>query len=591
MPHEMSPSADASASYRMLAVGAVAPGGGPGTQAAATAWYDDIRLGAEQVWRGCIELWGLLPDAIRHAVAVALGLLTYVISHPVALMSGTVTVLAFSLVCVQFWRHARLLYVSLYIGTSFGRLCAVRDVILLALEAPISSLSFHAVQLLIEIAILRPPDKPPLRLNVKSQKEYEDKRKQWREERKEWRRQTLGHVSSLLRGAADAQVIDVDNVGDINDAREPIARYFAALVKLRHPEPAFFSEVRVWDGFVAPLFLISGLIDRFDDWKYVIAPYGRNLAPDPEKPMPDAEASFAEQRLFLFDCWLLWGPSIPVCRCHAWRGGQTAVQAVQYGYGDENRSVDLMMAQKDDETLSKQINACLLGPPETSGVRGHVLAGKATARGVIRWGAELPEEKLNPVQQGIRDRRNQRLVLDMTTGQTLSPPGGTRQNALARYYSAYFWIMFVVCDRESGLPRYGDGGKWRNLLPFFEHGNLASAVTLAALKRTLVAKVADSIVRFLEADNRLSLRYACAFDHDSADHPNLFPPPTGQSLRALLRARVEQQPKLAAFLRDGWLCIGEDGVSTEAGYAGCDLPDIVAEYYKEVDEFMASSSL
>jgi len=276
-----------------------------------------------------------------------------------------------------------------------------------------------------------------------------------------------------------------------------------------------------------------------------------------------------------------------VCRCGSWRGGQTAVQ---YGYGDENRSVDLIVKQKDDKALLTQISACLSVTSTTNRERGYVLAGKATARGVIRWGPGLPKEKLNPVQQGIRKPRNQRLVLDMTSGQTLFAAGGTTQDALARHYSAYFWIMFVICDRGSGAPRYDVSRKWRNLLPFFEHGNLAGAATLAALKRTLVAKAADSMARILDANCRLSLRYVCAFDHDSPDHPNLFKPPPNESLRALLRIHAAQHPRLATFVTTERLCIGDDSDPTMDGYAGCDLPSIVAEYYKEVDKYMDRSS-
>ena len=525
-------------------------------------WLHGAEQGLEEIGSGFIDILNSLYTVFREPVPVITAMLAF---------------LTLLLVYVLVSRIARLLYQSLYVGVRFGRLRAARDVFALIRESPINSLRFQAVQVLIETAILRPVREPPKRLDTVSRDEYRQQSRSWRKDRREWRRETLNRVGSLLRGATNAQLIQVDNVGQINDARDRIRGYFGALVDIGHSEPAFFSEVEVCDGFIAPLFLITGLIDTFSNWNSIIDPFGKHMS----KPNPIYGHALAEQRLFLFDCWLLWGPSIPVCQCRAWKGGNTAIQ---YGYGDENRSVDLILRCQKQQDLLPPMEACLIMRPDNTMQVSHVLAGKATAKGVLRWGPMLAKEKLNSVQQTIRDPTNMRLVLDVADAKALSAAGGTGEDALARYYSAYFWIMFVICERSTGLPVFDTSQGWRNLLPFFEHGNLASATTLAALKRNLIAKTADSIARILMENPGIALKYACAFDHDAPDHPALFPPPPGTSLRSLLREKAIANADLQAAISARRLFIEDQMVE---GYNACDLPSIITKYYDEVRQMMA----
>src|SRR3546814_8091673 len=59
-------------------------------------------------------------------------------------------------------------------------------------------------------------------------------------------------------------------------------------------------------------------------------------------------------QLFSYFCWLSWGPSIPICACREW-GSPFGV--VQFGYGDENNSIEVV--GKRDE-IGKAL-AALLG--------------------------------------------------------------------------------------------------------------------------------------------------------------------------------------------------------------------------------------
>ena len=99
------------------------------------------------------------------------------------------------------------------------------------------------------------------------------------------------------------------------------------------------STVAISTGFLAPLHLLAGLVAEVeDDWELILTQYGRAVSRrhDP--------LSFRTLQAFEFDCWLLWGPSIPVCTCRQWSG----VKAVQYGYGDETTPSRCSYRQRRD---------------------------------------------------------------------------------------------------------------------------------------------------------------------------------------------------------------------------------------------------
>jgi hypothetical protein len=78
---------------------------------------------------------------------------------------------------------------------------------------------------------------------------------------------------------------------------------------------------------------------------------GWNLVLDNYRRLIEKDAFYATQlrelRSFLFNCWLLWGPSIQPCSCENWKTGAGAGAAddlmIQYGYGDENNSIDILV--------------------------------------------------------------------------------------------------------------------------------------------------------------------------------------------------------------------------------------------------------
>jgi len=114
---------------------------------------------------------------------------------------------------------------------------------------------------------------------------------------------------------ADEQPLGPVAIADfpqLDDSRTKIKRYFEALerrgqAKAEDPD-RFLTEARFESGYIAPIFLITGLVNRFADED------GWNLVLDNYRRLIEEDAFYApelrELRSFLFNCWLLWGPSI-----------------------------------------------------------------------------------------------------------------------------------------------------------------------------------------------------------------------------------------------------------------------------------------
>jgi hypothetical protein len=163
----------------------------------------------------------------------------------------------------------------------------------------------------------------------------------------------------------------------------------------------------------------------------VIEDYGRQIA----QPMPwcaDLQGDpvpfgVPRRRLLqrlqtLFDCWLLWGPSIPLCTCMAWHGGSGAA----IGFGDESNSLALL----PERALSTEALRALrqrAGPRQHTCRQGIGVLGCALGR-------SSPARLTGPSDL-VRARRS-RLALHRRAA---NPAGGSMEELSARYYSAYLW--------------------------------------------------------------------------------------------------------------------------------------------------------
>lgn len=404
-----------------------------------------------------------------------------------------------------------------------------------------------------------------------------------------WRQDRRRILSGLLNpDVPHTPRLRLNNVFDLLRVEDEIRHYFDTLARERSTRidhaDRFLAEIEIAEGFLAPLHLISGLQDRFDeDWEPVINYFDRRLRDEPHegRQQIDPQARALRRRvLFQFVCWLVWGPSIPPCTCRRWHGWRTR-PVFQFGYGDENNSIPIAMGENEAaSTLLALFDA--MRP---------WLAQRIAVVGTLHWGPSLDSAAFCPVQQDVRSVDEERLVLQC---RSLSVSrGGTDAAVNALYYSAYIWVMFEVLPAEgmavAASGQYPDAGTpaWERLLPFFEHGNLAEAGTLTTLKRQLALKALEALTRILQANPGVQLRYVCAIDDSNCFEDGVrrnvqFPDFEGQTIRELMSAAMRDAACWPpAATAEGQALRGRlllDSATATQAFSACAMPQWVTAF-------------
>ncbi|KAB2919233.1 MAG: hypothetical protein F9K29_06355 [Hyphomicrobiaceae bacterium] len=410
--------------------------------------------------------------------------------------------------------------------------------------------------------------------------------------------------------------VDIGDFPQLDDSRAKIKRYFEALERRSLPRgedtTRFLTEARFQSGYIAPIFLITGLVNRFaedDGWNLVLDNYRRLIEKD-----AFYTTELRELRSFLFNCWLLWGPSIQPCSCEQWAHGESANSPrdlmIQYGYGDENNSIDILVKGGLAADFRAKLHAILnKRAADQLNKPFNVSAAPFVATGRFRWGPSLSDAEVCTAQAlvrggsdaGQRQPINGRLVLecrhnDVTVAADVSQSSG--------YYSAYLWVMFLIQDAQGNC--FHDE-QWKNLLVFFEHGNIADASTYHTLKEQLVAKTCSTLAKVLsefdahEAQGGarrgpLRLAYACAFDDSNCTgHKALFPPDSlGRSspagavafedvrILSILRRTIGGLAEGHVLRSDRLLLPAAAGPADANPYSSCHLPEIVEQFYADL---------
>ena len=349
------------------------------------------------------------------------------------------------------------------------------------------------------------------------------------------------------------------------DSTPPVATYFEAMHESNLPvavlgaRDRFVSSVRIESGFVAPLHLLTGLLTQSDsDWPRVLAEFKTSITRFPlPATISDAQPDMMLEHVqaFQFYCWLLWGPSIQLCTCDAWKA---RVKVLQYGYGDEDNSLHLIF---DDPNLIRESWAELQKALVENG-RPYGLAVQTVLIATPMWGPSLSDELkfpwiFNPLET---DAAHKSMGLLLRCDQPLDPHNPLLQSL--PYYSAYVWMMFEICD-PNGRLRHWRKQPWRYFFPVYEHGNIADGTSYMFAKRALVNK-AISMIQTIEdafqprgAQSDVYLRYVCAIDDPGgpiADGHELEFTQNGaaqaDSLRELLRAATKTDPSRWPHLFD-----------------------------------------
>lgn len=426
------------------------------------------------------------------------------------------------------------------------------------------------VRVRIECELLDPPPRRPFLTASKSDwEEYDSERKSHKGRIKNRMGYALQHPES------DSPVLSRVTVFALRDAERTIQNYFAAMRKLsivdRDNGYRFLCLLKIEDGFIAPLHLLTGLLSRFgEDWEPPLLEYSDAIR-DPFIIDPQLR----RMQAFLFDCWMMWGPSIPVCQCPQWG----TRPAYQLGYGDENNSVPLYSLDCDLGGLFSQSD----GQPESVSIEdlGRVASAKrplalpAVVESVLRAGRDLRKDgRFGAAQSSVYEDN---LVLEC---KKIIEPGSRK------LYQAYLWVMFVLCD-ETGEPLFRESKRWHGLLPFFSHGNIADGSTQVFLKLDLAMRALTLIEQFAGRAGKLKFQFTCAVDESACGESLRFADnPTIRDIMLLL-LQSGKFPNLDASERL-LLDPRSDDPFLEL-YSACHLPERIEEFFQHAEKYVKKS--
>lgn len=385
-------------------------------------------------------------------------------------------------------------------------------------------------------------------------------------------------------------------------------------------------RITVEHGYLAPQFLVAGLMSRFDeDWKPVIEGYTMGIG-----KRKILEGRFESLQLSQWICWLVWGPSIPLCTCDQWHD----VSAYQYGFGDENNSIPVVDVSGEDRMAPI---AARLAPENRQAIWTELT-------GVLRWGPwflrDRPKEAVHDDDDDDPGRRRRPAPKgdlaaagrhEAAEAQASLRAGGEHEErrhgglifalqGVAKtheqqklYYSAYLWLMFLVAVK-GGDPAEGPGllrGKtypplpqnarerdklrdsrlWENLLPVFVHANIADPAAFKYHKLDLVEKSLSSLRQvwdsrgemFEPADVEKGIQFhlVCGSDFTGCGCNVKFP--AADPLVALLRDRLKAHAH-EDFARAVVLPEPDDASAARPSalaryFSACHLPEMIQDYY------------
>jgi len=425
--------------------------------------------------------------------------------------------------------------------------------------------------------------------------------------------------------------IHVDNPSQINARMAQIQRYFDLL---RHEQvdeghrDHFLCAIEVASGFIAPLHLLTGLLVEFNDkWGPILRAFDRDTMDYQDIAMGEAAMDLRQIQMFIYNCWLLWGPSIPVCGCRQWNARH---RVLQYGFGDENNCIEVV---GETEAVTAQLQqlaraeidydqACRSNGENAVAARPlAAMAVPANVLGQLRLSGSLRSEdgrRINALPKAARTSwggaQDERPVLFISGIAAEAPVSGnlaretqrygriTLDDAAlpSRYYSAYLWVGFVLLGRdgEAWRPLSETQGKaaqrWKDFVPFFEHGNLADRESCAFGKRQLAAKTIAAFARLVDGapgDFAHRFAFACAIDEPGCGYALAYPawgggPSMRELLKQVLQQGADRGDRACLRLRDEGILQFDyfDGRPGHHDYAACELPSLVAAHYATFDD-------
>ena len=379
----------------------------------------------------------------------------------------------------------------------------------------------------------------------------------------EWKLSTRAKFGALKIKEKEP-VIEVVDVFHLNDdgIKNGIKLYLLAVSQLRlslDEEASFLCSVKIDHGFLLPLNLLAGLMSRFsDDWDPIISSYDRMT-----------NESFSPQQMTIFNLWLLWGPSVPICSCDQWSGPVT----LQYGFGDENNSVRVRVRDETKERLltdlrkSVALRSSTAHPALHASITGRLWPPSSFFQGEI-CGAQ--RELLNPDREAF--------ILEYEGHSVIGNPSSSRL-----FYTAYIWALFVV--GRGGKPTAEQIRKepWLHVIPFFEHGNIVDESCYNMAKLQLAYKVLNYLRSAPQMEAHptlppLKLWYVGALDDPGCGH-SMEVIPKGKTIRATIEELLVNDEFQSVRER-----LVTDDRSFEELLSGCHLSMMVSDMFEAIEK-------
>lgn len=394
-----------------------------------------------------------------------------------------------------------------------------------------------------------------------------------------------------------------------------IETYFKAQQSV-HRDPQFLTRIAFETGYLAPTYLVSGLLSEFeDDWTKIVDSYqekmqrlgDKNL--DPLAELPDLR----KLQTFIWDCWVQWGPSVPISRSIRWRIGEVALQ---FGYGDENNSLPIRLSKAGT------------GNQGIGSVDGYWFENWMDkfdqrwdqARQLDPAARAWPVTVTGTLRCLIGPNRNQNFCIAQRDTRANDEDGWMVFDAeriepdlnKSKFYSAYVWVLIAICKSTNSEPHsnaesqanaiHSDRGyrliecqpadAWRCLIPYFQHGNIAEGSVFQSIKRELAEKTVDSMLQeLMKADaagqDWLHFAYVAAFDDngDGVSDPlvSSSDPPIKRLLETALRSRIDRDAATANPQFSNYEKRIHLQLDSLPELTACQLPRIVRNYLDHVE--------
>jgi len=186
-----------------------------------------------------------------------------------------------------------------------------------------------------------------------------------------------------------------------------------------------------------------------------------------------------------------------------------------------------------------------------------------------------------------------------TTGHIKSTTAGADQ--CSHYYSAYLWIALAAIkkggsDWIAASMTEGKREAWKDLVPFFEHGNLADGESCLFAKRQLAVKVLNAMAMAAQTwspaeEPRVRFAYACAIDDSGCEGALAHPDWAGlPSMKELLSEALDdavarhEVGSIYQRMRDQKIIDFDhyEDVGRRREYSACRFPAYVAEHYRSM---------